>query len=250
MRQILIVMDTNNKYSVQIKESGKIINKTNYIYDDIFSYENKVDDYMQEDLLLVKQNEKVGIFDTWKMEVIIPIDYKEIVVEAHHSSYTYICTTEDDDIYMIDSNNKRVFRHPFSNLIYYGHFSDTNNYLYLFERTEKNSDDEIISTEIGIISIDGQVIITSTDKYKFLYKRRDNFIILTLTEGKLIPDEHPDRDKPYTKNMYENLQFKYEPDYSRHVEFDGSDGTDLYDIYSSNGNLLYDHVDNYEFLKV
>ena len=100
-------------------------------------------------------------------------------------------------------------------------------------------------SEIGIVTIDGHPIIAQSNKYQFIFKRIGEMIVMTRR-----PEEGYEPPEPveidYTKISKDYMEYV---DYQRSIE-DGATQTDKYDIYSSYGELLFENVDNYEFLRV
>jgi len=168
MRKITILKNNNKKYSFQIIDNKVIQYTSEYIYDDVFSLENKLSDYLQEDLLLVNKNGLYGIFDCWNKELLLPILYKNIEVIQHHDTFLFLCTQINDMIVMHNNIGQKMFNDEYSNLMYIGFFNTNNKYIYLYDK----------NGSVGALSIDGNIIIKDSTQYSFKYYRRSDNIIL------------------------------------------------------------------------
>jgi len=196
MREITIVKNNNNKYSFQMIDDNEIKYQSGYIYDDVFSLENKLTDFLQEDLLLVKQGEKYGIFDGWKCELIIPVEYLEIEIVQHHNIFIFISTKENNNKTIMDQYGNKMFLDDFDNVMYIGFYNINNKYLYMYQKDNK----------IGVISTNGEYLIQGDAKYEYEYFRQTEYVILKkiIEQG----DEKItlyDIYSPFGNTVYENV---------------------------------------------
>ena len=207
MRNISILKNISDKYAFYVYEKSILVYSSNYIYDEIISLENKIDDFLQEDMVILKKDDLYGVFNCWTQELIINLEYLSIEMIQHHHNVIFQGLTSNNKYVLIDKYGIKLHE-DIDDLIYIGFFNLTNKYLYMIKKI-----DELIPVinRVGIITVDGQIIIEPSSSYTYTYFNGGEFIVLEKTIVQTIP---------------------------------------TYDIYDASGALIYNNVDNYEFLNL
>lgn len=204
MQKITIFKNVFEKYGFSVWNKNIQIFESGYIYDDIFSLENKYKDFNKYDLIQVKKDNKYGIFNAWTLKTQIPIEYSDIRLETHHLMIVFVCITESGLIYLYDIEGNILNEgNPFDEVMYYGFFETNNKYLFLFKTNNK----------VGMISTSGNIVIEPSSNYYYEYYRRGDYIIL------------------------------------KNIILTGEEVV-LYNIFGAHGILLYENIEDYEFLDI
>lgn len=205
MKDISILKNEFGKFAFQVFKKKEIIYSSQYIYDDVFILDNNFETYLQQDFLLLTKDGMKGIFNAWTCNLIVPIEYMSIDMWQHHHTIVFKCFDVGGKYVLHDILGKKIINDRFQDLMWLGIYDFTQKYLYLFQN----------DTGVGVLSIEGNIIIPANENYLFKFHRAKDkdFLILEKT-GLLL--EQPT----------------------------------LYDVYSANGILLYQNINNYEFLGV
>jgi len=229
MRNFLILKDSDNKYSYRIMDNETELYYSPYIYDDIFLFENKISDYLQKDLALLQINNLYGVLDCWNNEIILNIMYNDIELLELHNLYVFKTRTDyldehnqtDADGNLLVHSNYRLFHKTgsvvvdldYSYIEWMGYYNSTYDYLFKVEIEEWDGFNAEYIYKVGVIDIKGKVIVAPNVKYEIDHFRVKDYVIL----------------------MIETVDI-------------ANTTIITYDIYSSNGILLYENISDYYFL--
>ena len=205
MKDISILKNELDNFAFQVFKKGQIIYTSEYVYDEVFILDNSFETYLQRDFLLLTKDGLKGVFDAWTCTFIVPIEYLSVDIWQHHHTMIFKCFDVGGKYILRDILGKIIVNERFQDLIWLGTYEYNQKYLYLFEG----------DSGVGVISIEGNVIIPANDKYIFEF--------------------HRCKDKDFLILKKESVSLGQPA---------------LYDVFSCNGILLYENISNYEFLGV
>lgn len=211
-REINILKNEANKYAFSIVDNNIILYTSAFIYDEVIPLYNQIDEFLETDLIKLRIGNLYGVFDGWVIMEILPINFLNIEVKVLHRFYFYICKNQDETYSFYNEDGTLINKETFYDVAYLGFFSDSQKYLYLVCQKIVQGQDYTINS--GVIDLTGNTIVNITSEYVFEPLRLADYIVL----------------KKVNIINYEEII--------------------RYDIYTSNGIMLYENLIDYDWLRI